>query len=385
MTTKNSSLLPLKTLLFSFHAANTIILSFLPLYLQYKGFNGTEIGWVLATGPLVSIFSQPFWGYMSDKYKTVQKMLLICVVGLLISSIIFFQMNHLVAILLIGALFYFFSYPISSFGDSLAQRRADQLQISFGTIRTWGSIGFATSALLVGEFLARTGVEYMLWPFLLFAGITLIVVTRLEDVVVDSEPVQLRDVTQLLKNKAFLFFLLFMMLITIGHRANDSFIGLYITQLGGSEDLVGLAWFIGVASEAIIFALSGYWFKKYHPLIFVIIGGILYSVRWFLFAIVDTPVMLLSLQFLHGLTFGVFYTATMAYVTRLIPHLLQSTGHLIFYAVFFGVSGMIGSLVGGWWMDIYGGTFLYIMIGSLATIGTVCMFVFYFIMKQKST
>ncbi len=108
MTTKNSSLLPLKTLLFSFHAANTIILSFLPLYLQYKGFNGTEIGWVLATGPLVSIFSQPFWGYMSDKYKTVQKMLLICVVGLLISSIIFFQMNHLVAILLIGALFLLF-------------------------------------------------------------------------------------------------------------------------------------------------------------------------------------------------------------------------------------------------------------------------------------
>src|SRR5690625_6231051 len=69
---QHQSLTPLKVLLFSFYATNTIIVSFLPLYLQYKGLSGKEIGWVLAMGPLVSIFSQPFWGYMSDKYKTVK-------------------------------------------------------------------------------------------------------------------------------------------------------------------------------------------------------------------------------------------------------------------------------------------------------------------------
>src|SRR5699024_7325091 len=124
-------------LLFSFHATNTIILSFLPLYLQYKGLTGTEIGWVLAVGPLASIFSQPFWGYMSDKYKTVKLILLICIVGLLLSSIVFFQMNGLVAILIAGAIFYFFSSPVGGLGDSLVQRRADELGVSFGAIRMW--------------------------------------------------------------------------------------------------------------------------------------------------------------------------------------------------------------------------------------------------------
>src|SRR5690625_5105856 len=124
-------------LLFSFHATNTIILSYLPLYLRYKGLNGTEIGWVLAVGPLASIFSQPFWGYLSDKHKTVKLMIQICVVGLLVTSVLFFQMNTLIAILLMGAVFYFFTSPIGALGDSLAQRSAEVNGVPFGRIRTW--------------------------------------------------------------------------------------------------------------------------------------------------------------------------------------------------------------------------------------------------------
>src|SRR5699024_3943814 len=110
----NNTLIPLISLLFSFHAMNTIMIRFLPLYLQYKGLNGTEIGWVLSVGPLASIFSQPFWGYMSDKYKTIKNTLLILIFGLLISSILFFQMDGLLAILIMGGVLFFFSTPIGA-------------------------------------------------------------------------------------------------------------------------------------------------------------------------------------------------------------------------------------------------------------------------------
>ncbi len=82
---RGESTIPLKMLLFCFHGANTIIVSFLPLYLQFRGLSGTEIGWVMAIGPLVAIFSQPFWGYTSDKYRTVKKILMLCLIGLIIS------------------------------------------------------------------------------------------------------------------------------------------------------------------------------------------------------------------------------------------------------------------------------------------------------------
>src|SRR5699024_10849122 len=157
---------PLKTLLFSFHAMNTIMISFLPLYLQYKGLNGTEIGWVLSVGPLASIFSQPFWGYMSDKYKTIKNMLLILIFGLLISSILFFQMDGLLALLIMGGVLFFFSTPIRALSDSLAQRRADDLHVSFGTIRMWAAVGFATSAVVDGARTSLIGIQYMVWPYI---------------------------------------------------------------------------------------------------------------------------------------------------------------------------------------------------------------------------
>lgn len=381
--TTNNSLIPLKMLLFCFHASNTIIISFLPLYLKNKGLNGTEIGWVLAVGPLAAIFAQPFWGYLSDKYKTVKRILLICIIGLLFSSVLFFQMNSLIAIILAGAVFYFFTSPIGALGDSLAQRRADTLKVSFGGIRTWGSIGFATSSLIVGEILASIGIQYMIWPYLFFGTAALLVVFRLKDVKVESDPIQLKDVSQIITNKPFVIFLAIIMFITISHRANDSYIGLYIAQLGGSEGMVGLAWFVGVASEALIFALAGKWFRKYHTLVFIIFAGVVYSTRWFIYASIEDPIYIIGLQFLHGVTFGVFYLAAFQYITRLIPTLLQSTGHLVFFAVFFGVSGIIGSLVGGALMDSFGGETLYLVMGCLSLTGTILLTLYHLLPYGK--
>ncbi|MFZ3579643.1 MFS transporter [Virgibacillus sp. DJP39] len=380
---KSNSLVPLKMLLFSFHASNTIILSFLPLYLLHKGLDGSEIGWVLAVGPLASIFAQPFWGYMSDKYKTVKRMLLLCVIGLLISSVLFFQMNGLIAIILMGAVFYFFTSPIGALGDSLAQRRSDQLNVSFGSIRMWGSIGFATSSLIVGEILSSVGIQYMIWPYLFFGVAALLVVFQLTDVKVESDPVKLKDVRQIFSNKPFLIFLAIIMFISISHRSNDTYIGLYISQLGGSESLIGLAWFFGVASEAAVFAFAGTWFKKYHSLVFIIFAGVIYSIRWFMYAAVEDPILIVALQFLHGITFGVFYLAAFQYITRLIPKLLQSTGHLVFFAVFFGVSGIIGSLIGGALIDSFGGDTLYLVLGIFSSTGTILLTLYHLLPYGK--
>src|SRR5699024_2864893 len=83
--------------------------------------------------------------------------------------------------------------------------------------------------------------------------------------------------------------------------ASDSFIGLYIAQLGGTESLVGVGWFVGVMSEAVIFATAGWWFRKYRPLVFVILAGAIYAIRWFLYAAADQSYQVIIVQVFHGL------------------------------------------------------------------------------------
>lgn len=382
---KNESLTPLKALIFHFHATNTIIISFLPLYLQYKDLSGTEIGWVLAIGPFASIFSQPFWGYVSDKYNTIKRILNLSIIVMLVMSIIFFQMNSLIAILIVGAFFYFFSSPVGALSDSLAQRRAMDLNISFGTIRMWGSIGFAFSSLVVGEFLSRAGIGHIVWPYVLFGGLLLLISFGIKDVKTEASPVQLTDIGKVLKNKPYLLFLALLMLVTITHRANDSFIGLFITELGGSEDLVGTAWFIALISEAFVFATARFWFRKYHPVVFVIGASILYTFRWFLYGITISPVIIIMLQVLHGFTFASIYLSAFDYVSRVTPSSMQSTGHLIFYTVMFGISGIIGSMGAGFIMDHFNGNILYILMGCLSFIGVIGLSIYYVWIRKATS
>src|SRR5699024_9233725 len=128
---------------------------------------------------------------------------------------------------------------------------------------------------------------------------------------------------------------------------------------GGSERLIGVAWFVGVMSEAIVYFLAGYWFRKFHPLVFVIIAGIFFSIRWFLYGVVDDPWIIIALQVLHGFTLGVFFIAAFDYVTRLIPNLLMSTGHLVFFACT-GIACIIGFIFLGELFEVFGGYDLYI-------------------------
>ncbi|MDQ0352291.1 PPP family 3-phenylpropionic acid transporter [Alkalibacillus filiformis] len=381
---QNKSLTPLKSFLFAFFATNTIILSFIPIYLKKElELSGTEIGWVLAIGPLAALISEPFWGYMSDKFKTVKRILIILLTALLLFSIVFFNVYSLGLILTFAFFMYFFSAPVGAFGDSLAQRRADELSISFGTIRTWGSIGFAVSALLAGQYLTWAGIDNIIWPYLLFGSFALLVAFRLTDAEPSKESVSLKSVKLLFQNKRLMLFLLFIMFITISHRTSDSFIGIYIVELGGTESLLGISWFVGVISEAAIFATAAFWFKKYHTLMFIIVAGVLYTIRWFLFGVIHDPWVVIGLQFLHGLTFAVLYLAAFDYITRLIPKVVQGTGHLMFHTVFFGVSGIIGSLMGGPIIDHYSANALYTVLGVFALVGTVLIIIYHVILNVR--
>ena len=379
---KHHPLRTLKLFIFHFHATNTIIISFLPLYLKYKGLSGTEIGWVLAIGPFASIISQPFWGYLSDKYKTIKRMLIISIVGMLIMSFIFFQMDTLTTILLFGAFFYFFSSPVGALSDSLAQRRALQLEVPFGSIRMWGSIGFAFSSLVIGELLARIGIQHIVWPYIIIGSILLMIAFKVTDVETDETPINLKDMLIIAKNVPFLVFLFIIMFVTVTHRANDSFISIFITELGGSEGLAGMSWFIALVSEATIFATAGYWFRKYNPVTFLIIGGIIYALRWLIYGITTNPYIIIVLQLMHGMTFAVFYVAAIDYVTRIIPSRLHSSGHLIFYSVMFGISGIIGSLGGGAMMEYFGLHSLYFIMGTMATFGVILLILYSLWLKK---
>src|SRR5699024_1679757 len=105
---KHTSLITILVLIIFFYTNIKSFVCYLLLLLKYKGLNGTEIGYILAIGPLASIFSQPFWGFISDKFKTVKRIIVLCTFMLFITGMIFFSMDGLIAFLITGIIFFFF-------------------------------------------------------------------------------------------------------------------------------------------------------------------------------------------------------------------------------------------------------------------------------------
>lgn len=352
------------------------MVSYLPYYLEdYRGLSGTQIGLIMAVGPFVSLFAQPFWGYISDKYKTIKKILLLCVSGMLIFSFFLFQSVGFSMILLTIFLYYIFMSPVGALGDSFAQRVAVQNNTTFGPIRMWGSIGFALTSLLAGQLLVGN-IGNLYYIYLFYVCIALIVCMFTVDVESVKTPVTILDAVKLVKNRHLLGFLAVIVFISISHRTNDNYLSLYITELGGDESLIGWAWFIAVATEAAVLATSGLWFRRFHPLSFIIFSGILYTFRWMLLGTISSPSLILMFQFLHGINFGLFYLSAFQYVTRLVPEHMQATGQLLLITVFFGFSGMVGSIGGGTILEHGGGSVLYYTMGGFALIGTVTVSIY---------
>lgn len=367
----------LKALLFFFYSSMMIIISYLPVYFQESGYSGSQIGLLLAVGPMAAIFAQPFWGYMTDKFKTSKRVITICIIGAISFSFALFSQPTYQLLVIVTFFFFSFMSPISGLCDSLAQKTAIRISKSFGTIRMWGSIGFAVMSLLSGFLLSKIGVQHIYIPYLFFISIALLISIFIKDTKATSEnPVNVKQALSLVKNKKFMLFLALIIFITVTHRTSDSFIGIFILERGGAETIIGWSWFIGVASEAIVFATATIWFRKYHELTFIIIAAILYSIRWYLMSILQDPLLILPLQVLHGLTFGIFYLCAFSFVTKQIPKELQSTGHLLFYTVFFGISGVVGSIFGGHVIEASSASRLYYYLFFSSLLGAICITIY---------
>ncbi len=374
----SNSLKQLKAFSFGYWATNAIIVGFLPIYLQHKGLSNSHIGFVLAVGPLASIFAQPFWGYMSDKHKTVKRIIQICLFGFLGASVIFFNMGSYFLILLFAFILFFFAIPIGSLTDSLSQRMALKHGVSFGGIKVWGSVGFCIASFTIGFILHKIGIDLILFLLIPLIVMLLIIVIYVPDADYEkNSKISLGDIKGILKNRKFTLFLLFAMFLALTQRANDSFIGLYVSELGGFESQVGTAWAMALLGEAIVYSTSYLWFRRLHVIHFIIIAGIFYSIRWFAYSIIKEPNILFLFQLLNGPSFAVFYMSSFAFVTSILPKNMQSTGHLLFATMLFGISGVISSSIGGLVLDILGGSYLYSIMGIFSIVGSLLLVIYY--------
>ncbi|OZB98261.1 MFS transporter [Paenibacillus sp. XY044] len=375
---------PVKAFNFLFFALLAIFIPFLPVYFDEQGLTPTQIGFIVGTGGFITIVAQPLWGMISDRIKTIRKVLLLLLVCAVITGYFLYHTGIYSLIILFAMLTYFFLMPVDPLTESLNFRVAESAGISYGSLRTYGALGYAVMSLLAGYVMTSYGAHSLAYLFAAIGLVSFVITLFMPDAPVAGKPVTLSSLKHFLSSKETLLFLILVFISSIPARMNDTYLGVYIKELGGTASLVGQAWFLAAGSEIVVFALSFWWLRKGSELMLIAFSGMFYFVRFFVSAWIEDPHLLAYLQLLQLLTFPVFYSAAIQYLYRIVPVEWRATGQTVLALLFFGVSGIIASFAGGALYEAFGGRTMFLTISGMSLAGTLFGIVLYRIYGRRN-
>ena len=163
-----------------------------------------------------------------------------------------------------------------------------------------------------------------------------------------------------------LHFLLFL-IMGASMAVTDTFLFLWLEELGGSKFLMGLALMFTCLSEVVVFAKEAAIKRALSTEWCVALVLFCYGVRQVFYASLGrwpTPWVVLPVQLLHGVTFGLYWSVGNAFVHDIAPRGLNAAVMTVFGGCVSG-GGFLGAVLGGAAYAKYGGAGLWFGVGCV--------------------
>jgi len=371
-------------LLFSFsylfyNASLGVMTPFLPLFLRGKGYSAVIIGLLLGVFQLAGVFGPVALGTLGQKtgrYRHVMSGSILVVLVLFAAA--YFNTIPGIAFALIAPMGFLYRSHLSLI-DSHASRVLHGFEANYGKARLAGSLGFVASAAVVQVtgWITASSLPSIVIGFGILAALYAIAAQFLP-------PPRERSHTELpgLSLGALGAFpgmfwvgILVVFLMIFAMSSHYQFFSLYVTDRFGIERVTGF-WAIGPLAEAPFIFFSGYLIRRFRISSLLTVSLIAGTVRLFIYVLTPVVWPLYVVQVLHGFNFGTLHTSAVTFIRRQSPPQYRGLGIAIYTAIGFGLSGFIGSSVGGFIVEHLGYTWLYSIYGLLPLLA-VGLVIFY--------
>ncbi|MCB9420059.1 MAG: MFS transporter [Ardenticatenaceae bacterium] len=338
---------------------------FLFVYFSEMGLNGKQIGLLAILSPsLMMLLSMPI-ATLADRHRLRVRITQLANLGVCI--VIFLlqfpkSFTGIVVLMLISAIF----NSSSSIAESLVARMAQRHSLNYGTMRLWGSLGYALSALAFGVVWQRLGFDYLFVvasllfvPLIWFSG-------RLEEGV-SAQQQEAKSVFSLLRDRGLLLLTLATFLSGISNSMAMTFSGIYAKGLGGGNFLVGLM--IAAAAFAELPAMFynervASYLKSPHT---IVLSYALMVLGYLGYIFTPTPNLIPLFSVIKGLGYGLWITQTIRMVTHRTPEHWGATAQSLVTVSIFGLAPLVANPLGGWINDAFGTRAVFWLgVGSLA-------------------
>jgi PPP family 3-phenylpropionic acid transporter len=349
---------------FLYYATVGIVLPFLPAYLKSLSLSATQVGLLLSISPCLSLLAPPLWGHLADRTGRAARVLTGLTLGATLAFSLLLVARSFPALGGSLAAYAVFSSGFTPLIDSLAMHHVARAGGSYSHLRVFGSLGFIASSVVFGLWVPRVDERLVLAPLGLLALLVPWTLTLRDTAAPGPRPHPLAGL-RLLRHPDFRWLLAATGLHWLACAPYHGSLSIHVMALGLPPAVVGLTAGAGVLAEVGVMALYPRLAGGLAPRHVLGLAFAASAVRWGGMALTSSAGVLVALAALHGLTFGAFYVACVAFLARRVPPELRASGQALFAAVTFGVGGLLGYALSGAAYDWLGGHRLFAMAAVL--------------------
>ncbi len=352
MINSKGHLLSFSATYFFIYAAVASLFPFFPLLLQNKGFNPSQVGFLMGSYDLVSIAGLLTIGFLYDRNKSPRRTIIS--VGLISTTLLFLLASSYSSLWLIifTLILGFFVKSPTSLLDAMYGQTMKNPQETYGKIRLSGSLGFFASALLIKMTHWVQGSR----PFSVFSGysismiITLILLLLLPSEKLDKTEKPATEISFLQSIRSFpaIFWigLVIAFLSSLSLSGHYTFFSLLLKNKFHLEDVSGF-WAIGPILEIPLFFFSGYLIRKFKLRTLWIVCLLAGISRMQVYSLAGTLLPLYLVQLLHSLSFGLNHLCMINLIGRKTHPASRGLAMSIYTAIGMGLSMFTGGIIGG--------------------------------------
>jgi PPP family 3-phenylpropionic acid transporter len=361
---------------FVFIGGGGFLFPFLSLFYERQGLSGTQIGILGTCGAVISLVAAPLWSQWSDNIGQPRRLLQVALLGSAASYILLSQQTLFFYMILLVSLETVLASGIEPISTTMALGTAKESGgAGYGSIRLWGSLGWAIIVLIGRVFIERIGI------FSAFAGYAALMVASvliLQWLFVSSsgsiatpqprKRVAAREVfEQLARDPALIGLAIALAITWLTRLGLYQFEPIYMDQLGASESLIGLASMIGALVELPAMLWADRWVIRYGSHRVLGWMWILYMLVAVVILISPTIPAIVSMRVVDGFAYSFYIVALLIFLSERAPFGQVATSLALYTFTLRGLISIVGSPLAGFIFDAFGAYFLYasMLLGSL--------------------
>lgn len=330
------------------------------------GFSSTQIGLILGLMRVGASFVSPVVSSYSDRNKVHRCVLILQSALRMIPLVImwvlydrggltlwwFWILNSAISVLATGT---------SPMSDSLILAALED-KSHYGKVRLWGALGYGLGNMFIGICIAIYGTFDPMFEISLISVFAALPAAYFFLPPYSSE-VQSRCsitassiygiITQSASMKVF-----FVNALVVGAALSlvESllFVTLERTMHGSSPIIAGASVLISVLFELPIFRIAPSLIDRYGTKTMLIVANVAWMIRGIGYATFSSAWVVLLLELLHGVTFGLFFSASVHTCAKHSPSGMESTMQSLLDMTFNGIGVALGSIAGGILFDRVG-------------------------------